>query len=68
MGYFTCRKKAEHGPNADALIRQAEASLEQTKKQQPHVDRINGWLKDRENRNGFGDDFEYTLKPKRRHA
>ena len=52
----------------DVLIRKAEASLRKTESQQPHVDRITSWLKRRENHNGFGEDFEYTLRPNRRHA
>lgn len=68
MGYFTKRKNEIPGTDPDALIRKAEASLRQTESQQPHVDRITSWLKHRESQNGFGEDFEYTLRPKRRHA
>ena len=68
MGYFTKRKNQKPGTDPDVLIRKAEASLRKTESQQPHVDRITSWLKQRENKNGFGEDFEYTLRPKRRHA
>lgn len=67
MGYFAKRKNRS-GSNPDELIRKAEESLRQTTRQQPHVDRITSWLQNRENQNGFGEDFEYTLRPKRRHA
>lgn len=67
MGYFTKRKKPTR-PNPDDMIRKAEESLRQTESQQPLVDKITNWLKNREDQNGFGDDFEYTLRPKRRHA
>ena len=68
MGYFTKRKNQKSGPNPDVMIRKAEASLRLTESQQPQVDRLTSWLKTRENQNGFGEDFEYTLRPKRRHA
>ena len=74
MGYstFGTNKKFRLGrserPDPNDLIRQAEESLRKTESQQPHVDRITKWLNKRENQNGFGEDFEYTLKPKRRHA
>ena len=74
MGYFTfgTNKKFRLGrperPDPNDLIRQAEESLRKTERQQPHVDRITKWLNNRENQNGFGEDFEYTLRPKRRHA
>ena len=67
MGCFTKRKKQDR-PNPDDMIRKAEESLRKTESQQPLVDRLTGWLKNRENQNGFGDDFEYTLRPKRRNA
>ena len=74
MGYFTNRKvKARklgrpERPNPEDLIEQAEESLRKTEGQQAYVDRITTWLKTRENQNGFGEDFEYTLRPKRRNA
>ena len=74
MGYFTfgTNKKFRLGrperPDPNDLIRQAEESLRKTESQQPHVDRITKWLNKRENQNVFGEDFEYTLRPKRRHA
>ena len=74
MGYFTFGKDKKRGlgrserPDPNDLIKQAEESLRKTESQQPYVDRITSWLKNRENQNGFGEDFEYTLRPKRRHA
>ena len=68
MGYFTKRKNKSKRSDPEALIRKAEASLRQTESQQPHVDRITSWLKRRESQNGFGEDFEYTLRPKRLHT
>lgn len=68
MGYFIKRKNKSNRSDPDALVRKAEASLRQTESQQPHVDRITMWLRNRDNQNGFGEDFEYTLRPKRRHA
>ena len=71
MGYFTFgknkkfRKGRPERPDPDVLIRQAEESLRKTESQQPHVDKITKWLNKRENQNGFGEDFEYTLRPKK---
>lgn len=68
MGYFSRGKRTPARSNPEELIQQAEATLRRVESQQPHVDRITSWLKTREDQNGFGEDFEYTLRPKRRHA
>lgn len=46
------------------LQEKAEASLERTRKQQPYINFITSWLNNRKGENGFGEDFEYTLRPK----
>lgn len=48
----------------DALDRKAEESIEQTVANQPKVNAVTSWLERRQNQNGFGEDFEYTLRPK----
>lgn len=47
------------------LARVAEESLAETRSRQPHVNALTSFLKDREDRNGFGEDFEITLIPRR---
>lgn len=42
----------------------AEESLELVKAQQPRVNLITAYLERRKNQNGFGEDFEFTLRPK----
>lgn len=74
MGYFTSRQKSKgrrgevSRVDPDELIQKAEESLRKTESQTIHVNQLTTWLKNREMKNGFGDDFEYTLRPKRRHA
>lgn len=47
-----------------ALARKAEESKRRTNSQQPRVNSITSYLHERKNQNGFGDDFEYTLRRK----
>lgn len=47
------------------LSKSTEAAAEQLRKQEPKVNSIYSYLKRRELENGFGDDFEYTLRPRR---
>lgn len=48
----------------EALERKADASLRSTAEKQERVNYLTTWLQNRENKNGFGEDFEYTLRPK----
>lgn len=48
---------------ADLTARAAE-SVERVESQQERVTFLTNWLINRHETNGFGDDFEYTLKPK----
>lgn len=48
----------------DELSRKADNSLRETRSKQGHVNMLTGWLKGRENQNGFGEDFEISLIPK----
>lgn len=50
--------------NPEELTRKAEESLKQTQAQQPKVNALTTYLENRKNQNGFGEDFEYTLKLK----
>lgn len=50
--------------NPEELTRKADESLRETKELQPKVNSITSYLERRKNQNGFGEDFEYTLKPK----
>lgn len=46
----------------EELQRKAEESLRITRSQQARVNYITAWLNNRKNQNGFGEDFELTLK------
>lgn len=48
----------------DALEKQATDALEQVKAQEPRVNYLATWLKNRENQNGFGEDFDWSLRPR----
>lgn len=48
----------------EVLERKADESIEKTRSQQGRVNRINNFLVNRNTENGFGTDFEYTLRPK----
>ncbi|AWN03251.1 hypothetical protein PBI_CAMILLE_4 [Microbacterium phage Camille] len=49
----------------EELARTAEESLRETRSQQEHVNALTSYLKNREGQNGFGEDFEITLTPRR---
>ena len=49
----------------DELNRVAEESLEETRGQQAHVNALTSYLGTRKDQNGFGEDFEFTLIPRR---
>jgi hypothetical protein len=42
----------------------AKEAAEQLSFQKPQVHAVVSWLESRANQNGFGEDFEYTLKPR----
>jgi hypothetical protein len=46
------------------LERVATDSLDKVRKQQPRVNALTSYLERRKNQNGFGEDFEYTLRTK----
>lgn len=48
----------------EELIKKADESLEITRSQQERVNYITQYLERRKNQNGFGEDFEFTLKAK----
>lgn len=48
----------------DELDAQSEAAIRRVADQQPHVNTLTAYLERRKNQNGFGDDFEYSLRPK----
>lgn len=49
----------------DELARTAEESLAETRRRQPHVNALTSYLNNRTGQNGFGEDFEITLNPRR---
>jgi len=57
------RRKKER-VDTDAITRQAEEAVAQLQAQQPRVNAVTSYLERRKNVNGFGHDFEWTLKPK----
>ena len=59
------RKNTDDRVDPEELKRLAEESLEETKAQQAHVNVITSYLNQRKNQNGFGEDFEITLLPRR---
>lgn len=58
------RPKKEISVDTAELKRIAAESIARTDAQQPHVTALTGWLNWRTDTNGFGEDIEYTLKPK----
>ena len=44
----------------------AETSLQKTQEQQPHVNALVTYLENRKGQNGFGEDFEITIRNPRR--
>lgn len=58
-------KKRKPRVDPDVMSRVAEKSLAETKSQQAHVNALTSFLADRKGQNGFGEDFEITLTPRR---
>lgn len=56
-------KKHKHCQKS--LHARANEAAEQLKQQKPRVNNITSWLENRKDQNGFGEDFEYTLRPRR---
>lgn len=48
----------------DALTKKASESIAKTRAQQPRVNAFSRFLGTRLDQNGFGEDFEYTLRPR----
>lgn len=57
------KRKARVDP--EELNRLAEESLAETRGQQAHVNALTSYLNVRTGQNGFGEDFEITLNPRR---
>lgn len=57
----------KHDPQVDPeeLMRMAASSLEETRRRQPYVNFLTEYLERRKGQNGFGQDFEITLRPRR---
>lgn len=51
----------------DDLFRKADESLKTTREQQERINVVTSYLERRKNQNGFGEDFEYTLRPRGAH-
>lgn len=49
----------------DQLSQKAEESLTETRNRQAHVNALTSYLEIRKGQNGFGEDFEITLNPRR---
>lgn len=58
------RKKGSTRVDPDKLNQQAEEAIRITSDQQERVNTLTSYLNNRKNQNGFGEDFEYTLRPR----
>jgi len=56
------RKKRSNKIDPADLHRKASEAIVKTQEQQPHVFRLSSWLNWRNGENGFGNDFDYTIK------
>lgn len=51
--------------NTAELEQKAVQSISESRARQPHVNYLTGWLMRRTDLNGFGDDFELTIRTRR---
>lgn len=58
-------KKKDDRVDPVELSRIAQESLAETRSQQAYVNTITAYLDRRKGQNGFGEDFELTLRPRR---
>ncbi|CAN5425631.1 hypothetical protein BH09ACT9_BH09ACT9_00810 [soil metagenome] len=57
-------RKRKNRINPAELSAQADAASKQIEDQQPQVNALTEYLERRKLQNGFGADFEYSLKPR----
>lgn len=58
------QKKPSRRVENQKIRESAYTAARQLKAQEPHVNFIASWLIKRRHQNGFGEDFEYTLRPR----
>lgn len=58
------RSKPEQAVDPEALIIQATEIKEKLEREGPRLTALASYLEKRRLQNGFGSDFEYTLRPK----
>lgn len=63
LGWVERRRSS--GIDPDELDRQTEAIEEELEREAPRMAAIATYLERRRMQNGFGNDFEYTLRPRR---
>lgn len=56
--------KSKPRVDPDAMNRQAEESMAETRNRQDHVNALTSYLDRRQGQNGFGEDFEVTFIPR----
>lgn len=61
---FNLFKRRPPKVDPEELMRKAEDSIAHVEGQQDHVNALTSYLIWRTGDNGFGQDFEYTLRPK----
>ena len=66
MGKFFGRSRKSHGDAVDPqdLVNQANEINEKLEREGPRLTALATYLERRRLQNGFGTDFEYTLRPK----
>lgn len=57
-------KRREPRIDTAAIILKAEDSLKNTRDRQENVNILTTWLNNRNGKNGFGEDFEVSIRPK----
>jgi hypothetical protein len=58
------KKSKTQKPKPKEIRRSAYEAARELKQQEPKVNAITNWLERRHRQNGFGEDFEYTLRPR----
>lgn len=68
MMWIRRKSKGAERVDTDALLAQAQETKRRVDRNQPFVNHFGSYSEARKNSNGFGEDIEFTFRPKRREA
>jgi len=68
MKWIRRKKNGPERVDTDAILNQAQETQRRVVRNQPFVNHFGAYSEARKDSNGFGEDIEFTFRPKRREA